>query len=226
MKKPKETAPNWKGPYIIKRVLPKALYLGVIEGNDPETAVNADAVKALRTEALLSSDTVYSSLQPCIGYVLGGGTLPPECCSGLKSLISIAKTRPDRQSFCSCAKGAASSTTPEELARANGLAGRCHARVPFKISPDMDCSKAQQLTIAQMQSHPKTPSTVAPGTAPPTEQIPKKSSNNGSTADPTIVKMLEDLTKRSQNRTKRGISRTPKIGGMPRDAICLTMIDW
>ncbi|OIT38482.1 PREDICTED: non-specific lipid-transfer protein 1-like [Nicotiana attenuata] len=98
---------------------------------------------ALRTEALLSCDTVCSSLQPCIGNVLGGGTLPPEWCSGLKPLISIAKTRPDRQSFCLCATGAASSATPEELGRTNGLAGRCHARVPFKISPDMDCSKVK-----------------------------------------------------------------------------------
>ncbi|XP_070053023.1 uncharacterized protein [Nicotiana tomentosiformis] len=39
-------APNWKGPYIIRKLLTKgALYLGDIEGNDPETAVNADAVK-------------------------------------------------------------------------------------------------------------------------------------------------------------------------------------
>ncbi|XP_070005847.1 uncharacterized protein [Nicotiana sylvestris] len=38
--------PNWKGPYIIRKLLPKgALYLGDIEGNDPKTAVNADAVK-------------------------------------------------------------------------------------------------------------------------------------------------------------------------------------
>nr|XP_009600183.1 uncharacterized protein LOC104095705 [Nicotiana tomentosiformis] len=38
--------PNWKGPYILTRVLPKrALYLGEIEGNVPETAVNADAFK-------------------------------------------------------------------------------------------------------------------------------------------------------------------------------------
>ncbi|XP_070053384.1 uncharacterized protein [Nicotiana tomentosiformis] len=37
---------NWKVPYIIRKLLPKvALYLGDIEGNDPETAVNADAVK-------------------------------------------------------------------------------------------------------------------------------------------------------------------------------------
>ncbi|XP_070002700.1 uncharacterized protein [Nicotiana sylvestris] len=39
-------APNWKGTYIIRKLLPKgALYLGNIEGNDPETTVNADAIK-------------------------------------------------------------------------------------------------------------------------------------------------------------------------------------
>ncbi|XP_070019463.1 uncharacterized protein [Nicotiana sylvestris] len=39
-------APNWKGLYIIRKILPRgALYLGDIEGNDPDTAVNADAVK-------------------------------------------------------------------------------------------------------------------------------------------------------------------------------------
>ncbi|XP_070009794.1 uncharacterized protein [Nicotiana sylvestris] len=41
-------APNWKGPYIIRKLLPKgALYLGDIEGNDPETAINADTVKGI-----------------------------------------------------------------------------------------------------------------------------------------------------------------------------------
>ncbi|XP_070019569.1 uncharacterized protein [Nicotiana sylvestris] len=39
-------APNWKGSYIIRKILPRgALYLGDIKVNDPETAVNADAVK-------------------------------------------------------------------------------------------------------------------------------------------------------------------------------------
>lgn len=37
--------PNWKGPYIIRKLFPKgALYLGDIEENDPKTAVNTDAV--------------------------------------------------------------------------------------------------------------------------------------------------------------------------------------
>lgn len=39
-------SPNWKGPYIIRKILPKGeLYLGDIEWNDPEAAVNADVVK-------------------------------------------------------------------------------------------------------------------------------------------------------------------------------------
>ncbi|XP_070015246.1 uncharacterized protein [Nicotiana sylvestris] len=39
-------APNWKGPYIIRKILPRGpLYLGDIEGNDPEAAMNADAVQ-------------------------------------------------------------------------------------------------------------------------------------------------------------------------------------
>nr|XP_009797763.1 PREDICTED: uncharacterized protein LOC104244133 [Nicotiana sylvestris] len=39
-------SPNRKSPYIIKRVLPRgALYLGDIERNDTEAAVNANAVK-------------------------------------------------------------------------------------------------------------------------------------------------------------------------------------
>ncbi|XP_070008201.1 uncharacterized protein [Nicotiana sylvestris] len=49
-------APNWKVPYIIRKILPKgALYLGNIEGNDPETAVNADAVKRCNPSNLARS---------------------------------------------------------------------------------------------------------------------------------------------------------------------------
>nr|XP_009769915.1 PREDICTED: uncharacterized protein LOC104220698 [Nicotiana sylvestris] len=45
-------APNWKAPYIIRKLLSKgALYLGDIEGNDLEIAVNVDAVKRFYLEA-------------------------------------------------------------------------------------------------------------------------------------------------------------------------------
>ncbi|XP_070030367.1 uncharacterized protein [Nicotiana sylvestris] len=45
--------PNCKGPYIVRRRLPKGeLYLEDIEGNDPETTVNADVVTRLYLKAL------------------------------------------------------------------------------------------------------------------------------------------------------------------------------
>ena len=39
-------SPNWRGPFVVKRVLINgALYLADIEGKVTETVVNADAVK-------------------------------------------------------------------------------------------------------------------------------------------------------------------------------------
>ena len=39
-------SPNWRGAFVVKRVLPNcALYLEDIEGKVTETVVNADAVK-------------------------------------------------------------------------------------------------------------------------------------------------------------------------------------
>ena len=39
-------SPNWRGPFVVKSVLPNgALYLADIEGKVTETVVNVDAVK-------------------------------------------------------------------------------------------------------------------------------------------------------------------------------------
>ena len=39
-------SPNWRGPFVVKRVLPNgALFLADIEGKVTETVINADAVK-------------------------------------------------------------------------------------------------------------------------------------------------------------------------------------
>ncbi|XP_075096396.1 uncharacterized protein LOC142174492 [Nicotiana tabacum] len=52
-------APNWKRPYIIRKLLPKgALYLGDIEGNDPKTALNADAVKKYYVWSFCSNNII------------------------------------------------------------------------------------------------------------------------------------------------------------------------
>ncbi|MCD7468530.1 hypothetical protein HAX54_006865 [Datura stramonium] len=112
-------------------------------GNGVGSEYNYNDGGALSAEASLSCGTVLNNIYSCIRYVLDGGTLPPECCSELKSLISTAKTTDNRKSFCSCLKGFASGSTSEQVARLATLPRRCNAYVPFKINPDVDCSKVK-----------------------------------------------------------------------------------
>ncbi|KAF3654337.1 putative pleiotropic drug resistance protein 1-like [Capsicum annuum] len=100
------------------------------------TASSADG------DATVTCSTVYSNLEPCLSYVLGGGlNVPSECCSGLKSLLSTARTKSDLQSACNCVKSVASRATGVQINRAAKIPGICEANIPFKISPNVDCSK-------------------------------------------------------------------------------------
>ncbi|CAN4127861.1 unnamed protein product [Withania somnifera] len=105
------------------------------------TATTATASTAAE-DATVTCNTVYSNLEPCLGYVLGGGSnVPSECCSGLKSLLSTAHSTSDLQSACKCVKSVASSATGVQISRAAKIPGICKANIPFKISADVDCSK-------------------------------------------------------------------------------------
>ncbi|KAL3512665.1 hypothetical protein ACH5RR_025382 [Cinchona calisaya] len=93
-------------------------------------------------EAVISCSTVYSSLYPCLGYVMGTGPLDPKCCTGIKSLLAQAKTKEDRQSVCNCLKSLASSSSGNaNFGKAQSLPGKCGVSLPYKISPSIDCSK-------------------------------------------------------------------------------------
>ncbi|XP_019175664.1 PREDICTED: non-specific lipid-transfer protein 1-like [Ipomoea nil] len=94
-----------------------------------------------RAGAVITCGEMYSILYPCVDYIMNGGKVPGECCSGLASLVTSLKTRPDRRAACTCAKAAAGSANPEQLGRAMGLPGKCGVHMPFKISPNVDCSK-------------------------------------------------------------------------------------
>ncbi|KAH0642506.1 hypothetical protein KY290_034090 [Solanum tuberosum] len=95
-------------------------------------------------DATLTCNTVYTTLEPCLGYVLGGGlSVPSECCSGIKSLLNGARTIADRQSACKCIKSVVSSSSSVPVSRAAKLPGICKANVPFNISPHVDCSKTK-----------------------------------------------------------------------------------
>ncbi|XP_055819346.1 non-specific lipid-transfer protein 1-like [Solanum dulcamara] len=93
-------------------------------------------------DATVTCNTVYSSLEPCLPYVLSGGSsVPLECCNGLKSLLNTARIKADRQSVCKCIKSVASSANGVQIGRAAQLPGICKVNVPYQISPNVDCSK-------------------------------------------------------------------------------------
>ncbi|KAJ9132044.1 hypothetical protein P3X46_034558 [Hevea brasiliensis] len=93
--------------------------------------------------AAITCGDVTSKLAPCISYLRGIGTLPSDCCSGVKALNSEAKTTPDRQDACKCLKSSAANVPGLNYSLASGLAGKCGVSLPFTISPNIDCSKVK-----------------------------------------------------------------------------------
>ncbi|XP_027125097.1 non-specific lipid-transfer protein 1-like [Coffea eugenioides] len=94
-------------------------------------------------QAQISCDTVDNDLFPCLSFVLNGGKVAPACCSGIKTLLSLAKTQTDRQSVCSCLKSVAQSATNGQLKNAAQIPHLCGVNLPFQISRNIDCSKVK-----------------------------------------------------------------------------------
>ncbi|CAA3018247.1 non-specific lipid-transfer 1-like [Olea europaea subsp. europaea] len=101
-------------------------------------------VVAPHAEAEILCSTLASTLSPCLNYVMyGGHQVPSNCCASSKSLYGMAETTSDRQSICTCLKTVAVSASAASIKNAAGLPGKCGIRIPYKISPSMDCSKVQ-----------------------------------------------------------------------------------
>ncbi|XP_070020974.1 uncharacterized protein [Nicotiana sylvestris] len=62
--------------------------------------------------------------------------------------------------------------------------------------------QAQQIAIAQLQSQNKTSSIAEPENTRRAEPAPKRSNGSGSGTDPTIIRMLEELTNRIESGEK------------------------
>ncbi|KAL3512671.1 hypothetical protein ACH5RR_025388 [Cinchona calisaya] len=93
------------------------------------------------SQAQISCDTVYQDLFPCVKFVMKGKKVDPNCCSGVKTVISIAKTRTDRRSVCSCLKSVASKATDRQLKNAARIPKLCGVKLNYNITRDIDCSK-------------------------------------------------------------------------------------
>nr|AAY84146.1 lipid transfer protein [Catharanthus roseus] len=96
-----------------------------------------------RPSEALTCDDVNNNLISCLSYVAGGGKVPTSCCSGVKNLLSLAKTRNDRQTACSCLKSLAVEANNDQLKRAQTVPKSCSLTIPFPISRDVDCSKVK-----------------------------------------------------------------------------------
>ena len=103
--------------------------------------VMAMVVAAPVANAAITCGQVSSSVAPCINYLRTGGTVPPACCNGIRSLNSAAKTTADRQAACKCLQSAAGSIKGINLNLAAGLPGKCGVNVPYKISPSTNCNR-------------------------------------------------------------------------------------
>ncbi|XP_038988319.1 non-specific lipid-transfer protein 1-like [Phoenix dactylifera] len=98
-------------------------------------------VAAPHSANAITCGQVASGVSGCISYARSGGSIPPNCCSGVRGLVSSAKTSADRRTVCNCLKRTASSISGLKPGLVAGIPGKCGVRIPYTISPSTDCSK-------------------------------------------------------------------------------------
>ncbi|CAL4904567.1 unnamed protein product [Urochloa decumbens] len=92
--------------------------------------------------AAITCGQVASSLSPCIPYATGSASsMPSSCCSGVRSLNSMARSSSDRQAACRCLKSLAGTIKKLNMGTVSGIPGKCGVSVPFPISMSTDCNK-------------------------------------------------------------------------------------
>ncbi|KAJ3704507.1 hypothetical protein LUZ61_008212 [Rhynchospora tenuis] len=82
-----------------------------------------------------------SAVAPCMSYArTGQGSPSTECCSGVRSLNSMAETSADRHTACNCLKNLAKGTTVN-VGAVSAIPSKCGVNVPYTINASTDCSK-------------------------------------------------------------------------------------
>ncbi|KAF9595736.1 hypothetical protein IFM89_003478 [Coptis chinensis] len=99
-------------------------------------------VTAPYVEGAVTCGLVASQLTPCISYLRSGGSVPPVCCKGVRSLNTASKTTADRQTVCRCLEDAARNYSGNiKLDKAGSIPKQCGVYVAYPISTSVDCSK-------------------------------------------------------------------------------------
>lgn len=98
-------------------------------------------VAAPLAEATVTCGSVSKNVAQCITFLKGGVSPSVACCSGVKTLNSIASTPADRKTACGCLKSAAASIEGINYKNAAQLPAKCGVKISYAISPNTDCSK-------------------------------------------------------------------------------------
>lgn len=99
------------------------------------------ACAAPQAGATITCLQVTNWLTPCISYGVMGGTVSPECCTGIYELNAAYKTAEDIRQACSCVKDGAAVIPGINYDRINEIPGKCGTKCPYKVYPNTDCSK-------------------------------------------------------------------------------------
>ncbi|PQM40266.1 non-specific lipid-transfer protein 1-like [Prunus yedoensis var. nudiflora] len=91
--------------------------------------------------ATVTCGQVVTLLTPCIPFGVFGGTVPPECCAGIKGLHDAQNTAEDRRTACSCIQQGAALIPGIDYDRINTLGDRCGSPCPYKVYPSTNCSE-------------------------------------------------------------------------------------
>ncbi|KAI3694944.1 hypothetical protein L1987_77928 [Smallanthus sonchifolius] len=95
----------------------------------------------LEVEGVVTCEQVISDLSTYATYLINGGTVPTDCCSGVTSLNSAATTTDDRQAVCRCTEQTVTTLPGINLDNVRSLPGKCGLDIDFNISLNTDCSK-------------------------------------------------------------------------------------
>ncbi|KAE9618211.1 putative plant lipid transfer protein/Par allergen [Lupinus albus] len=91
--------------------------------------------------AIIPCGEVQFKVAPCLGYLRGGGGVPPAaCCNSLRALNNETKSGPDRQGVCRCLKSTVFTIPGLNLATVAAVAGKCGVNLPYTISPTLNCN--------------------------------------------------------------------------------------
>ncbi|KAL9236145.1 hypothetical protein vseg_010847 [Gypsophila vaccaria] len=96
------------------------------------------------TEAGVPCTEVENNLKPCVPHLQSKGpqaTPPPNCCSGVKAVKSLADSTGDHKGVCQCMKGIATRVAGLNYDLASRLPTQCRVTMSYTISPNTDCSK-------------------------------------------------------------------------------------